>query len=158
VSGRANGLDSQGDEQINIPKPPNDAWHGNMTLPRTKPDETLDASDLKCPGYKNANTAWWDGSQIYGSSEAITATLRSKNPDGKLAVSKEKEEFLPRDAAGNVLTGFNTNWWLGMEWVTGDGPGVEANRHAKWLLEFSTRCLPLSTTPSATRSARDTRT
>jgi len=86
-----------------------------MTLPRTKPDETLDASDIKCPGYKNGNTAWWDGSQIYGSSEEVTATLKSKHQDGKLEVTKQGEQFLPRDAAGNVLTGFNTNWWIGME-------------------------------------------
>jgi hypothetical protein len=87
-----------------------------MELPRTKPDEILHKSDVACPGYKNTNTPWWDNSQIYGSSEAITQSLRTSNNDGKLLLTKEgREAFLPRDAAGNVLTGFNTNWWIGME-------------------------------------------
>jgi hypothetical protein len=87
-----------------------------MILPKSKPDEILHKSDLKCPGYKNTNTAWWDCSQIYGSSEAITQALRDACDDGKLTLTKEgRESFIPRDAAGNVLTGFNTNWWIGME-------------------------------------------
>jgi hypothetical protein len=87
-----------------------------MALPRTKPDEILDKVDIRCPGYKNENTAWWDGSQIYGSSEATTQRLRTKNRDGKLELSKEgKVTFLPRDSAGNPQTGFTDNWWVGME-------------------------------------------
>jgi hypothetical protein len=87
-----------------------------MTLPHTKPDDTLDPSDIKCPGYRNTNTAWWDGSQIYGSTEEVTQRLRTKHQDGKLFLTKEgKEDFIPRDSAGNPLTGFNDNWWIGME-------------------------------------------
>lgn len=87
-----------------------------MQLPQTKPDATLDPFDLKCPGYKNLNTSWWDGSQIYGSSEAATSELRTRNPDGKLMVTEGGiEGFLPRDKEGNPLTGFNNNWWIGME-------------------------------------------
>lgn len=90
-----------------------------MILPRTKPDETLHPSDLKCPGYKNTNTAWWDSSQIYGSSEAVTQELRTKHPDGKLILTERGgEAFVPRDSQGNPLTGFNTNWWIGMEMLT----------------------------------------
>ncbi len=62
------------------------------------------------------NTAWWDCSQIYGSSEAVTSTLRNMHDDGKLLLTKDgREQFLPRDADGNPLTGFNNNWWIGME-------------------------------------------
>jgi hypothetical protein len=87
-----------------------------MELPKTKPDDTLHPSDITCPGYKNTNTAWWDSSQIYGSSEAATQALRSQCDDGKLRLTKEgREQFLPRDDKGNVLTGFNDNWWIGME-------------------------------------------
>ncbi|KAL8397206.1 hypothetical protein RB594_004067 [Gaeumannomyces avenae] len=57
-----------------------------MELPKTKPDAVLDPPDAKCPGYRNKNTARWDGSQIYGSSEA-----------------------------GNPLTGFHSNWRVDME-------------------------------------------
>lgn len=100
-----------------MPLAPGDAWpHGHMEFPKTKPDDVLDPSDLKCPGYKNTNTAWWDASQIYGSSEAATEALRSKCKAGKLQLTKEgREDFLPRDKDGNVLTGFNDNWWIGME-------------------------------------------
>ena len=59
-----------------------------MELPRTKPDEILNVTDIKCPGYKNTGTAWWDSSQIYGSSEAVTKILRSKHDDGKLLLTK----------------------------------------------------------------------
>jgi Animal haem peroxidase len=87
-----------------------------MELPRTKPDEMLDKSDIKCPRYKNTNTAWWDASQLYGSSETVTQSLRTKHGDGKLLLTHDgREAFLPRDAAGNVMTGFNSNWWIGME-------------------------------------------
>lgn len=87
-----------------------------MSLPKTKPDDVLDPSDVACPGYKNTNTSWWDSSQIYGSSEAVTQTLRTTHPDGKLLLTTNgREQFLPRDDQGNPLTGFNTNWWIGME-------------------------------------------
>ena len=87
-----------------------------MTLPRTKPDEVLDPSDIRCPGYKNTSTAWWDSSQIYGSSEAVTQSLRTTHPDGKLLLTnKGREAFLPRDSVGNPKTGFNDNWWIGLE-------------------------------------------
>ena len=87
-----------------------------MQLHKTQPDSILDSSDVKCPGYKNENTAWWDGSQIYGSSEEVTQSLRTKLPDGKLSLDKiGAVSFLPRDKDGNPLTGFNNNWWIGME-------------------------------------------
>lgn len=87
-----------------------------MHLPRTQPDETQSQSDVKCPAYKNMNTAWWDSSQIYGSDEIKTNILRKAEPHGKLALrEKLREEFLFRDKQGNPETGFNDNWWLGME-------------------------------------------
>jgi hypothetical protein len=87
-----------------------------MTLEHTESDKMLDPSDIKCPGYKNKNTAWWDGSQIYGSSEAVTQALRTTDPDGKLILTEEhKQVFLPRDLAGNPRSGFTDNWWMGME-------------------------------------------
>jgi hypothetical protein len=87
-----------------------------MVLPATKRDEILDKTDIECPGYKNNNTAWWDGSQIYGSSEAVTTSLRTADRDGKLLLTERgRDMLLPRDSAGNPKTGFNDNWWLGIE-------------------------------------------
>jgi len=106
----------QSDESYDIKLPEGDNWHGHMKLLRTKPDDVLDPSDIKCPGYKNTNTAWWDASQLYGSSEPATQELRTKHPDGKLQLTeKGTEAFIPRDEDGNPSTGFNSNWWIGME-------------------------------------------
>jgi hypothetical protein len=105
----------EGDEKMEVPVPEGgDSWgHSKMELRRTKADEVLDGEDEKCPGYRNENTAWWDGSQIYGSSESVTMKLRGALPDGKLVL--DGEGFLPRDEGGDVMTGFNSNWWTGME-------------------------------------------
>lgn len=83
---------------------------------RTKPDITLDETDKKSPGYRNTNTAWWDASQIYGESETATSGLRGDAINGKLKMTKEgMENFLPRDENNLPKTGFNSNWWLGLE-------------------------------------------
>lgn len=103
-------------QPFNVPLPQGDRWKGEMTLPKTIPDATLHPSDEQCPGYKNINTSWWDGSQIYGSSEAMTSKLRGLDPDGKLILNQDGTgAFIPRDEAGNPLTGFSDNWWVGME-------------------------------------------
>jgi hypothetical protein len=72
------------------------------------------------PGYRNKNTHWWDGSQIYGSTEAETQKLRGacRDRDGRLEVDVENptgETFLPRNKYGIPRTGFSQNWWLGLE-------------------------------------------
>lgn len=87
-----------------------------MNLPKTIPDATFHPSDVQCPGYKNTSTAWWDGSQIYGSDEATTTKLRGLDPDGKLVLNQNGTgAFIPRDEGGNPVTGFSDNWWVGME-------------------------------------------
>lgn len=88
-----------------------------MSLFKTKTDEELHPSDQLCPGYRNVNTAWWDGSQIYGSSEAVTRQLRSKDQNGKLQLDRIDNQpfFIPRNEDGTPKTGFSDNWWLGVE-------------------------------------------
>ncbi|KAI9054270.1 hypothetical protein LZ554_001438 [Drepanopeziza brunnea f. sp. 'monogermtubi'] len=107
----------ESDETFDVPLPPGDKWPQEyMKLHKSLPDETLDPSDVKCPGYKNQNTAWWDASQIYGSSEAVTRGLRTIHQDGKLLLTKGgREAFIPRGDDGLPKTGFNNNWWIGME-------------------------------------------
>ncbi|KAK3358021.1 heme peroxidase [Lasiosphaeria hispida] len=108
----------QSDEKFDIPLPPDGhPWpHGRMQLRRTKEDAVRDPSDIKCPGYLNTNTSWWDGSQIYGSDEASTQSFRSENPDGKLTLDENgREAFLPLGINGTPLTGLNNNWWMGLE-------------------------------------------
>ena len=59
---------------------------------------------------------WWDGSQLYGSDEATTARLRGLTSKGKLKLETEHgQEFLLRGPDGISDTGFNSNWWVGLE-------------------------------------------
>jgi len=104
-------------EEVEIPLPPGDTWSDpTMKLFRTQPAPPLDDLDHKYPAYQNKNTHWWDGSQIYGSTEAQTEVLRGKTPDGKLVLEEGSgDSYLPRDAQGIPVTGFNDNWWTGLE-------------------------------------------
>jgi hypothetical protein len=104
-------------ETVRIPLPHGDSWTDpEMALPRSHPDGPLDDMDRKYPAYRNQETHWWDASQIYGSDEARTTLLRGAAPGGKLILDEAHPAvYLPRDAQGIPLTGFNTNWWLGLE-------------------------------------------
>lgn len=90
-----------------------------MRLPRTKKDTPLSKEDIATPAYRNQETAWWDASQIYGSDEIATMELRRGAVNGKLAMkgtgTDATENFLPRDENNLPKTGFNLNWWLGLE-------------------------------------------
>ncbi|KAI7552852.1 heme peroxidase [Hortaea werneckii] len=106
------------DTAFDIPLSSGDDWQGKrMSLFKTKTDTELHPSDQYCPGYRNVNTAWWDGSQIYGSSEAVTRQLRSKDQDGKLQLDRIGNQpfFIPHNEDGTPKTGFSDNWWLGVE-------------------------------------------
>jgi len=103
-------------EKHTVPLPKKDPWNsldGQMHVEKTQADSPLDATDTSSPAYKNTNTHWWDGSQIYGSSESRTTELRLGAENGKLLI--DSQNLLPRDASGIPQTGFSTNWWLGLE-------------------------------------------
>lgn len=104
-------------EEVGIPLPEGDKWSDpHMKVARTQADKPLDKTDERFPAYRNQNTAWWDGSQIYGSTEAKTTALRGEAINGKLTLDSTKTgSFLPRDADGLPDTGFNNNWWIGLE-------------------------------------------
>lgn len=105
------------EEHVEIPLPEGDNWSDEkMLVHRTLPDTPLNEIDRKFPTYRNKNTHWWDGSQIYGSTEAQTELLRGKAQDGKMFVEDgHSDYFLPRDYRGIPVTGFNDNWWTGLE-------------------------------------------
>jgi hypothetical protein len=107
-----------------------------MTLEKTQVDTPLDSTDTVAPAYANTNTHWWDGSQVYGSSESRTSALRLGATHGKLTVDAQKfATFLPRDEDGIPQTGFSTNWWLGLELL-----------HTLFVLEHNAICDTLHTT------------
>jgi len=105
------------DRHIEVPLREGDGWSdGRMHVHRTLPDAPLGEIDRTHPAYQNKSTPWWDGSQIYGSSEVETAALRNKARDGKLFVEDgHVDHFLPRDHRGIPITGFSDNWWTGLE-------------------------------------------
>ncbi|CAN9473005.1 unnamed protein product [Alternaria alternata] len=125
-------------ETYNVPLPKGDKWSspdGRMKIEQTQPDAALDKTDKTAPAYRNINTHWWDGSQIYGSTELRTTELRGQSKNGKLTVDTQKiATFLPRDSNGIPQTGFMTNWWLGLEML-----------HTLFVLEHNTICDALVT-------------
>ncbi|HEY1027484.1 MAG TPA: peroxidase family protein [Pseudomonas sp.] len=101
-------------DPIQFPLPAGDVLgSGSMSVRRTQPDPTRTAGEAAKPQtYRNHNTHWWDGSQLYGSSKEVNDKIRAfeggrlkVNPDGSLP-----SELL----SGKPVTGFNENWWLGL--------------------------------------------
>lgn len=107
--------DGQDDDPILISRPADDPLGpGVMSVKRTIADNDRTAEeDATLPAtYRNINTHWWDGSQLYGSDKATNDKVRSFE-DGKLAVNADGS--LPTEYwSGVPVTGFNKNWWLGL--------------------------------------------
>ena len=107
--------DNSETEFIQVPLSPDDDWDGGtMEVRRTSPDSTNAGGNLP-PTYVNKVTPWWDGSQLYGSTEERNRELRA-GEDGKLALDGD---LLPNetnaDLTASTLTGFSDNWWVGLE-------------------------------------------
>lgn len=99
---------------IKVPLPSGDALGtGYLDVRRTKADWDRTAADAgKINTYRNHNTHWWDGSQLYGSSKAQNDKIRSF-VDGKLKINANGT--LPTELmSGKPVTGFNDNWWVGL--------------------------------------------
>ncbi|MFN6487725.1 MULTISPECIES: peroxidase family protein [unclassified Nostoc] len=117
---------------IKVPLPEGDSWsQGNMLVGRTRPDPTRDyererqqSPDGKLqypPTYVNAESHWWDASQIYGNDSQACRTLRTDPntkqlvPKGKLYIDAEGNiPYDPSDPQGLAISGFVGNWWLGL--------------------------------------------
>jgi len=102
------------DDPFDVPLPPGDSWpDGKMLVRRTRADPTRKSNDGAGPEtFVNAETHWWDGSQIYGDSHQALARLRAKDGDGKLAV--DENDLIRLDPDGIEKTGLTANWWLGL--------------------------------------------
>ena len=104
------------DTYIDIELDENDEWPEGtpMRLRATSPDRTRTGTSGLPPTYVNTVTHWWDGSQIYGSTEERCRELRS-GEDGKLKV---EDGMLPNESDPHLdgvdLTGFADNYWIGL--------------------------------------------
>ena len=104
--------DNEWRNQIRVPIEKDDPdFHGKvMKVKRTKRDSSYDPNVDKVVTYRNEVTHWWDGSQVYGSDADTLKRLRTFQ-GGKLIMRGEQ---LPKTWSGKVRTGFNKNWWLGL--------------------------------------------
>jgi len=83
-----------------------------MTILRTRRDPAA-PPDARPHTFVNEASAWWDGSQLYGSDEKTQKQVRA-GVDGKLKV--DRKGLLPVDEKTGVeITGVSGNWWIGLE-------------------------------------------
>jgi hypothetical protein len=89
-----------------------DPWPDHpMRIPRTIGDPTRPANTPGPPTFLNAETHWWDGSQIYGVAPEQQEFVRSRE-DGKLVLGANGRAPLPEDPAMNPA--MVPGWWLGL--------------------------------------------
>jgi hypothetical protein len=119
------------DEPFEVPLKDGDTWFEcPMHIRRTRPDPTRNYSAERVraareteykappPTYANAESHWWDASQIYGSDPGVLQRLRTDPsgkfvPDGKLYLDEGNLPIDPSDPQ-IALSGFTGNWWLGL--------------------------------------------
>lgn len=115
---------------LNVPLPDGQTWPGSkiagyMQVRRTRPDPTRDyanesRTENNPPTYVNAETHWWDASQIYGSTPAAEKLLRTNSAtgtiesNGRLFLLNGQLPLDPSDPDGIALSGFVGNWWVGL--------------------------------------------
>jgi len=102
------------DDPFDVPLPPGDSWPGGkMLVRRTRADPTRRPNDQAGPAtFANAETHWWDSSQIYGDGAVAGRKYRS-GKEGKLNIDP-KTKLIPLDPTGVETTGLSSNWWLGL--------------------------------------------
>ena len=107
------GPNAEGDP-IQVPLPAGDVLgSGSLSVKRTQPDPTRTGADAGKPKtFRNHNTHWWDGSQLYGSSKEVSDSVRSFE-GGRLKINANG--MLPTELlSGKPVTGFSNNWWIGL--------------------------------------------
>jgi hypothetical protein len=103
-------------QEIRVPLADDDRWEarspgGDMLVRRTPPSRDP-VAPAGAPVFDNTETAWWDGSQLYGSTPEREAQVR-EGEGGRLTLGVDG--LLPLEGDSGVdLTGVNGNWWLGL--------------------------------------------
>jgi hypothetical protein len=102
---------------------PNDDWSdkskdGKLLIPRTLEDPRTPHDEGMPAAYTNQVTHWWDGSQIYGSSEKETQEIRKGPdgnlcPDGKLQIPLDETKMISADNSTARRAFEEPGFWLG---------------------------------------------
>lgn len=101
------------DNAHEIPLEPGDPWPEHpMRVAKTPVDPQKRPDPSRPPAYVNDNSHWWDGSQVYGSSAAVHATLRTGS-GGKIKVGADGRLAID-PATGLELTGMTDNGWVAL--------------------------------------------
>jgi Animal haem peroxidase len=106
------------EEVMDVPLEPDDDWPEHPMQVRRTVAVPAHHSASSGDGdgsidYGNTETHWWDGSQLYGSSQETQNALRTFQ-DGKLKIGENGRLLPDPDEEGIDLTGFNENWWFGL--------------------------------------------
>jgi len=105
------------DNAYSIPVAAGDSWHERpMRVPIT-PADPAPAGSTRPPAYINENSHWWDGSQVYGSTAAAQAAVRT-GQDGKIKVGTDGR-LLIDPVTGLEITGQTDNGWVGLSLMHG---------------------------------------
>jgi hypothetical protein len=106
------------DNAHEIPLADGDAWPDRpMRVPKTPVDPQKHADPKRPPAYVNDNSHWWDGSQVYGSTPAVQATLRTGDK-GKVKVGDDCRLGLD-PVTGLEVTGMTENAWVALSLLHG---------------------------------------
>jgi hypothetical protein len=105
-----------GQADVRVPLPPGMTWTNTpggpieheMRIAGNIPFAGSGANPMS-PVFPNATTPWWDASELYGADLAKSNQIRE---GAKIRLTPEG--YLPDDASGLEITGFNESWWLGL--------------------------------------------
>jgi len=103
------------DKVIDIPLRDGDDFPVNpMKIRRTIPMNGHEIVDGEpAPPFANAETHWWDGSQVYGTGKDKQSEMRTYK-DGKIKVQENGRLYGSAANEGVDLTGFEENYWAGV--------------------------------------------
>jgi len=103
------------DKVIDIPLRDGDDFPVNpMQIRRTIPMNGHEIVDGEpAPPFANAETHWWDGSQVYGTGWNKQSEMRTFK-DGKIKVQENGRLYGSAEHEGVDLTGFEENYWAGV--------------------------------------------
>ena len=105
--------DNSPTDYIDVDVSDDDMWGENPMRVRTTNRQVDVNGNPVAPGYVNTVTHWWDGSQIYGSSEERCRQLRT-GEDGKMIVEDGRLPSEVGELDGVDMTGFGDNYWVGL--------------------------------------------